>query len=116
VVLVVEHGSTRSGRWLRRHRLRVALWVAVLEGLLVLVGVIPRWPAVGVAVLLVAFYVLVGRKLTTDAARQLSWIGAVSQVLVALLPLLLALLTMIAIIALVVLAAIALALLFLDRR
>ncbi len=88
----------------------------MLEGVLVLFDVIPGWVAVAVALALVAFYVLVGRKLSPEAARQTSWIGAVSQVLVAALPLLVALLTMVAIVALVVLAAVALALLFLDRR
>ncbi len=116
MVLVVEHGSTRSGRWLRRHRVRIALWLAVAEGVLVLFGVIPGWTAIGVAAALLLFYVLVGRNLSPETARQVAWIGAVSQVLVAVLPVLVALLTMIAIIALVVLAAVALALLFLDRR
>ena len=116
MVLVVEHGSSRGGRWLRRHRARVALWLAVTEGALVLFGVIPAWTALAVAALLVLFYVLVGRTLQNDAARQLTWIGAVSQLLVALLPLLVALVTITAVIALVVIAAVALALLFLDRR
>lgn len=81
-----------------------------------LFGVIPGWTAVAVAAALVLFYVFVGRRLRADALRQLSWIGAVSQLLVALLPLLVALLTITAVIALVVIAAVALALLFLDRR
>ena len=81
-----------------------------------LFDVIPGWIAIAVAVALVGFYILVGRNLSPDSARQASWIGAVSQVLVAALPLLVALLTMVAIVALVVLAAVALALLFLDRR
>jgi hypothetical protein len=116
VVLVVEHGSTRGGRWLRRQRLKIALWVAVAEGVLVLAGVIPGWTAIALGVALVLFYVVVGRRLSHDTARHVSWIGAVSQLLVALLPVLVGLLTMIAIIALVVFAAVALALLFLDRR
>src|SRR6266550_3630568 len=32
---MIEAGSTRIGRWLRERRLRLALWVAVVEGLLV---------------------------------------------------------------------------------
>jgi hypothetical protein len=116
VALVVEHGSSRGGRWLRRNRLRLALWIAVLEGLLVLVDVIPTWTAIAVAVGLVLFYVIVGRNVPSDTVRQVSWIGAVSQLLVATLPILIALLTMVAIIVLVIIAAVALALLFLDRR
>lgn len=116
MVLVIEHGSTRGGRWLRRQRARLALWVAVAEGVLVLLGVIPGWTAFFVAVALLAFYVLVGRNLPTDSARQLSWIAAFSQLFVALLPLLVAVLTVAAIVVLIALAAAALALLFLDRR
>ena len=81
-----------------------------------LFDVIPTWTALAVAALLLLFYLFVGRSLPSDAGREVSWIAAMSQLLVALLPILLALLTMVAIIALVVIAAIALALLFLDRR
>lgn len=81
-----------------------------------LFDVIPGWTALGVAALLLLFYLFVGRNVPSDTGRELSWIAAVSQLLVAILPVLLALLTMVAIIALVVIAAIALALLFLDRR
>jgi hypothetical protein len=96
--------------------MRIALWIAVVEGVLVLVGVISTWTAVGIAALLILFYVLVGRRLPTDSGREVAWIAAFSQLVVAILPLLLAFLTMVAIIALVVIAAVALALLFLDRR
>lgn len=113
---VVEHGSSRGGRWLRANRLKIAFWIAVVEGILVLLDVIPTWPAIAVAALLLLFYVFVGRRLPMDSGREISWIAAFSQLLVAILPVLLGLLTMVAIIALVVLAAIALALLFLDRR
>jgi hypothetical protein len=96
--------------------MRIALWIAVVEGVLVLFDVIPGWWAIGLAVLLVAFWALVGRRLSSDSAREIAWIAAFSQLVVAVLPLLLAVLTMVAIIALVVIAAVALALLFLDRR
>ena len=116
MVLVVEHESSRSARWLRQHRARLALWAAVAEGLLVVFGVIPGWIALAAAVALVLFYVVVGRKLAPESARQLSWIAAVSQLLVAMLPILVGLLTVTAIVGLVVLGTVALALLFVDRR
>ena len=37
---VLDHGSTRPGRWLRGHRLRFTLWVTLIEGLLVVVHVL----------------------------------------------------------------------------
>ena len=116
MVLVVEHGSTRTGRWLRRHRTRLALWIAVAEGALVIFDVIPGWTAFFVALALVLFYVLFGRNLPTESTRQVSWIAAVSQIFVALLPVLVALLTIAAVVVLVVIAAVALAFLFLHRR
>ena len=116
MVLVVEHESSRGGRWLRLHRTRLALWIAVLEAALVLFGVIPRWPAFVLALALLAFYVFVGRNIRSDAVRHVSWIGAVSQLLIVVLPALLAVVTFAAIVAVAVLAVIALSFLFLDRR
>jgi hypothetical protein len=116
MVLVVEHDSSRGGRWLRRYRARLALWIAVAEGALVLLGVVPGWTAFVVAAALLLFYVVLGRNLPTDTARQLAWIAAVSQIFVALLPILVALVTVVAVIALVVLALVALAMLARDRR
>jgi hypothetical protein len=116
VVLVVEHESSRGGRWLRLHRTRLALWIAVLEAALVVFGVIPRWPAFILALALLAFYVFVGRNVRSDTVRHLSWIGAVSQLLIVVLPALLALVTFVAVVVLAILAAVALAFLFVDRR
>jgi len=116
VVLVVEHESSRSGRWLRVRRTRLALWIAVFEAALVVFGVIPRWPAFVVALGLLASYVLVGRRVRSDIVRHISWIGAVSQLLIVALPALLAVVTFVAVIVVAILAAVALTFLFLDRR
>ena len=51
---VIEHGSTRSGRWLRERRLRITLWIAAVEGLLYLVHVLHWWEAVVLAAIAVA--------------------------------------------------------------
>jgi hypothetical protein len=116
MVLVVEHGTSRGGRWLRRYRTRTALWIAVVEAALILFGVIPRWPAFFLAAALILFWAVVGRNVRSDSFRQLTWIGAASQIMIAALPLLLAVLTFAAFAALAILAAVALAFLFLDRR
>lgn len=112
----IEHGSTRTGRWLRDKRLRLAIWVAVAEGILVAFHVIPWSVAFFVAAVLILFYLFVGRKLASDSARQASWIGAASQALVVLVPALVLVVTWMAIAAVVVLAVIGLAVLFADRR
>ena len=112
----LEHGATRTGRWLRVRRLRIALWIAVAEGLLVVFNVIPNWLALLAVLATLVYYWTVGRTLVSDTGRQASWIAAASQVFVAFVPVLLFILTTLAVIALAVLAAIALVMLFADRR
>ena len=56
---VLEHRSTRGGRWLRAKRTRIALGIAVVEGLLVVLDVIDWWVAVAFAIALVLGVVLV---------------------------------------------------------
>jgi hypothetical protein len=114
--LSIEHGSTRAGRWLRMRRLRLALWIALIEGLLVIFHVIPKWPALLVAALVLAFYLFLGRNLRSDVARHASWVAAASQAFVAMIPVLLAFLGFAAIVAIAVLAGIALIALLGDRR
>ena len=112
----LEHGSKRAGRWLRTHRLRVALAIAVVEGVLVAFRQIPWSIALLVAVAAVIFYFWLGRELRSDAARQMSWIAAFSQLLVAFVPVLVLIIGTLAVIAVAILAVVALFVLFGDRR
>jgi hypothetical protein len=114
--LSIEHGSTRAGRWLRMRRLRFALWIAVVEGLLVVFHVIPVWAALLVAAIVLVLYLVVGRGLRNDALRQASWVAAASQAFVAMVPVLVALVGVVAIVAIALLAVVALIALFGDRR
>src|SRR5205085_544491 len=75
----IEHGTTRSGRWLRERRLRITLWIAAVEGLLYLFHALHWWAAVGLAIIAVAFWWYVGRANRSHTLRQLSWIFAASQ-------------------------------------
>jgi hypothetical protein len=86
---VLEHGSTRPGRWLRMHRLRATLWIALAEAVLVVFHVISWWLVVAVAVLAVGFWWYVGRRHRSDLVRQGSWIAGVSQLLVTMVPIVL---------------------------
>lgn len=113
---VIEHDTTQHGRWLRSHRVRIAIWIAVVEGILVVVHVIPWWAAVIVAALAVLFYFEVGRKSGSDTIRQSSWIIAASQALVALVPILFAIIKTLALVAVAILAVLALIALFAERR
>ena len=112
---VLEHGTSRAGRWLRARRVRIAFWIAVVEGLLVVLHVISWWLAIGVALLLVLGWFSYGHRLRSDAARQVGWIAAVSQALVALVPVFVLIVGTLALVVVGVLAVVALILLFSSR-
>ncbi|HEV8602137.1 MAG TPA: hypothetical protein VGQ68_01940 [Gaiellaceae bacterium] len=113
---LVEHGSSRTGRWLRARRVRVAFWIAVIEGVLVVFHVI-SWPiALIVAIAVVGLYFWAGARISSATVQEIAWIAAVSQALVALVPVLLIFVTTLALIAVGILAVIALVLLFSNRR
>ena len=114
---MIEAGSTRIGRWLRERRLRLALWVAVVEGLVVaLTADLTRWTVLVIAIVVLAFYVLAGRNMHWDVGRQLSWIAAASQALAILVVIFAFVLGLIAIVLVGVFAIVALAYLFSDSR
>ena len=113
----IEHGSTRSGRWLRARRFRIALWTAVGEAILVaLLHDVSRWTVIGIAILCVSFYVFVGRDARSDTVRQVSWIAAASQTLAVLAVVFAFILFWGALLLAAIFAAIALLVLFSDRK
>ena len=114
---MIEAGTTRTGRWLRERRIRLTLWVAVIEGVLVAVTAdLTKWTVLVIAAILLAFYVVAGRNLRWDVGRQLSWIAAASQALAILVVILAFVLGFVAIVAVVIFAIIALVYLFSDYR
>ena len=114
---MIEAGSTRIGRWLRERRLRLALWVAVVEGLLVaLTPDLTKWTVLIIGAILLAFYMVAGRNMRWDVGRQLTWIAAASQALAILVVILAFVLKLVAIVAVVIFALVALAYLFSDSR
>ena len=112
---VVEHGSSRTGRWLQERRVRFALWIAVIEGLLVAIHVVNRWVAIAIAAAAVLLYFFAGRESRSHAARQVSWIRATSQAAVVLIPFLLIIAGTFALIAVGLLAIVALVALFSEH-
>ena len=113
---VIEHGTSRTGRWLRERRVRVAVWVAVIEGLLIVLHAI-SWPiALVVAIAVVVLYFSTRDRIHSDVVGEVAWIAAVSQALVALVPVLLFVVGTLALIVVALLAVAALVLLFSDRR
>jgi hypothetical protein len=112
---VLDHRSSRTGRWLRGRRVRIAFWIAVVEGVLVVFHAISWWAAIAIAALVVAGWFSFGHRLRSDTARQIGWIAAVSQALVALVPILVIVIGTLALIVVGVLAVVALILLFSSR-
>ena len=68
---VIDHGSTRTGGWLRERRLRFTLWIAAFEGLLYLFHALHWWAAVGLAVIAVGFWYADFDQTTDDQVRDL---------------------------------------------
>jgi hypothetical protein len=112
---VVEHGSSRTARWLRARRVRIAFWIAVAEGILVVFHAISWWAAVAIAVLVVVGWFSLAHRLRSETARQAGWIAAVSQALVSLVPVLVLVVGTLALIVVAMLAVVALVLLFSSR-
>jgi hypothetical protein len=78
----VEHGSGRTGRWLRGYRVRIALWIAVVESLIAAFSHdVSRWTIIALAAISVPVYLMWARERRSDTVRQVFWIAAASQAL-----------------------------------
>jgi len=71
---------SEHGRWLYARRLKIALGIAVLEGIFVaFANDFSQWTVIIISIPIIAFYLFAGRTLDSDVGRQLSWIAAASQ-------------------------------------
>jgi hypothetical protein len=112
----IEEGTTRTGRWLRARRIRLTLWIAVVEGILVaFLHDVSRWTVIALAIPVLALYVFWGRSARSDTVRQILWIGGASQALAVVVVILAFLLDWLALLLAGIFAAIALLFLFSDR-
>ena len=111
----LEHGSSRFGRWLRARRIRIAFWIAVAEGILIVFHALSWWLAIAVALLVVVGWFGLAHRVPSDTVRQAWWIAAVSQALVALVPVLVLIVGTLALILVGLLAVVALILLLSSR-
>ncbi len=113
---MIEHGSSSRSGWLHERRLKVALGLAVAEGLLVAVDVIPALLAILVAAAALALYFYWARGHNSGTLREAFWIVAVWQAIVLLVPVLVVIVGTLALVAVGVIAVVALVALFADRR
>lgn len=68
--------------WLRENRLKIALGIAVAEGIFVaLEADFSRVTVIVIAIPVVLFYLLAGRTLDSPTGREIAWILAMSQAL-----------------------------------
>jgi uncharacterized membrane protein YqhA len=114
---MIEAGSTRVGRWLRARRVRLAIWVAVVEGLIVALDHgVSRWTVMILSIAVLAVYFTAGRNMRWDVGRQLAWIAAASQVMALLVVVLAFIVWGIALALVVLFAIVALVYLYSDLR
>ena len=113
----VEHGTGRTGRWLRVHRVRAALWIAVIESLIAaFTHDVSRWTIVALAAIFVPLYLLWGRRRRSDTLHQVSWIAATSQALAVVAVVFASILGLFVLVLAALFAVVALAMIFSDRR
>jgi hypothetical protein len=111
-----QFNPSRTGRWLAQRRLKIALGIAVLEGILVAVEKdFSRWTVIIISAPIIAFYLFAGRSLHSDTGRQLSWIAAASQAFAVILCIVALVIGAFVLIVAGVFAAVALILLFGER-
>jgi hypothetical protein len=111
-----DHALSRPGGYLRQHRLRITLWVAVAEGLLVIVHVLPKYAVYALAAVALIFWFGAARNYKSSLARQTGWILAASQSIAVLVPIVWQITKLFVAIAIVVaIAAAALYFLFAER-
>jgi hypothetical protein len=106
---------TSPGTYLYAHRIRIALWVAVIEGLLTIIHVLPHLAIYVLAVVAIAFWATAGRNYKSNVGRQLAWIFAASQAAAVLVPIVWIVAKWVAILAIGLIALVALVFLFLER-
>jgi len=112
----IEHGSTPTGRWLRVHRIRLVLWIAVAEGIIVALSQdVSRWTIIALAIPLLALYVIWGRHARSDTVRQVAWIAGASQALAVVVVIMAFILSWLPLLMAGIFAAVALLFLYSDR-
>jgi hypothetical protein len=113
----IESGGSKAGRWLHERRLKLALYIAILEGVVVAIrGDVSRWTVVALAALVLIIYMLLRDRLRWDAGREVIWIVAASQAMALLVVLLAFVIGALSLLLVGVLAVVALVYLFNDRR
>ena len=111
----IEHESSHGGRWLREHRVRTALWIAVLEVFLAaLTASVSKYTIIALGLITIPVYLIWGKD-QRGTIRQVSWIAAASQALAVVAVLLSHFIGLFVLVLAGIFAAVALFLIFADR-
>jgi predicted membrane metal-binding protein len=111
----IEHESSQGGRWLREHRVRTALWIAVLEVVLAaLTASVSKYTIIALGLITIPVYLIWGKD-QRGTIRQVSWIAAASQALAVVAILLSHFIGLFVLVLAGIFAAVALFLIFADR-
>ena len=113
---VIEAGESNWGIWLQARRLRLALFIGLVESLAVLLGGVGWFIVLAVAAATTVLYIFVGREIRFHLLREIMWIAAASQLIAVIVPVLWEAFRFLAILALVAMAGILLVILLMDRR
>jgi FtsH-binding integral membrane protein len=111
----LDQPGSRPARYLKEHRLRLAIWIGAVEGLLT-IFVLSHYVVYVLAIVAIAWWFTMGRRYSSATARHLSWIFAASQAIAVLIPVILHIAKWAAITAVVIAAAIGLFILFTERE
>jgi|SRR5581483_1388640 len=108
--------SSGSRGWLAPRRLKIALAIAVAEGIVVAFSKdFTRWTLIIIAAPIIAFYLLAGRSLASPTGRHVAWILAASQAFAVVLVVLFFIIGKLMLILAALFAAVALLLILADR-
>jgi len=111
----IEHESSQGGRWLREHRVRTALWIAVLEVVLAAITAsVSKYTIIALGLITIPVYLIWGKD-QRGTIRQVSWIAAASQALAVVAILLSHFIGLFVLVLAGIFAAVALFLIFADR-
>ena len=106
----------REASWLWQNRLRLALGIAIFEGIVVFFEKdFSRVTVIVIAIPIILFYLLAGRTLESRTGREVSWVLATSQAFAVLAAIVAILVPWIALAVVAVFAGVALYLLLHDR-
>ena len=105
-----------SRSWLSNNRLKLALGIALVEGIFVfLEDTVSRWTVIAIAIPVILFYLLAGRTLASRLGREISWVLAMSQALAVVAAIIAITIPVVALVLAGAFAVVALYLLFHDR-